>query len=86
MRIVPFLSSTQRNVPEELISTLGITGLKHWQCFVYKFKKGVTGVTISKRTIILQGYFYCTFFYFSSGTFFRFKVLYSLQTLKAGNR
>ena len=68
MRIVP--SSTQRNVPKELMSTLGITGLKHGQCLVCESEKGVTGVNISKRTKILQGYFYRTFFYFSSGIFF----------------
>ena len=86
MRIVPFPSSIQRNVPKELISTLGIAGLKHWQCFVCEFKKGVTGVNISKRTKILQGYFFCTFFYFSSGILFRFKLFYSLQILKSDNK
>ena len=69
MRIVPFPSSTQRNVPKELISTLGIAGLKHWQCFGNELKKGVTEVNISKRTKILQGYFFCTFFTFLQGFF-----------------
>ena len=86
MRIVPFPSSTQRNVPKELISTLGISGLKYWQCFVCKFKKGVTGVSISKRTKILQRYFFVLCLYFSSGIIFRFKVFYSLQILKADNK
>ena len=86
MRIVPFPSSPQRNVPKELISTLGMTVFKHWQCFVCEFKKGVTGVNISKRTKILQGYLFCTFFYFTSWIIFRFKVFYSLQILKADNK
>ena len=42
MRIASFPPSTLRNVPKELISTLGITGLKHWKCFVTEFRKGVT--------------------------------------------
>ena len=86
MRIVPFPSSTQKNVPKELISTLRKAGLNYWQCSVCEFKKGVTGMNISKRTKILQGYFFCTFFHFSSGILFRFKLFYSLQILKVDNK